>query len=181
MKKSISLILALSTLLVAAAFAVPSYAEVRFGPWVYYAPYYYPPDNQCLACVTSPLDFLPRYESPNPPTPSHDPGPLGPPMPPTKVKSQNSAAHYPSFSPTPSRPPVRRVRPEKHSLEPVERPDTQSRLVQRTQSFGEPGSRRSVPQNSFQRPQPVGSAPQALNPSQVRPSNRPMFRGQGQL
>lgn len=46
-------------------------AEERFGPWVYYSPYYFSPDNSCLGCFLSPADWLPKYESPNPPKPSY--------------------------------------------------------------------------------------------------------------
>jgi hypothetical protein len=55
-------VIALVVALQAPAFAM----EERFGPWVYYAPYYFPPDNMCMGCFLSPLDWLPRYESPNP-------------------------------------------------------------------------------------------------------------------
>jgi hypothetical protein len=45
-----------------------SHAELRFGPWVYYAPYYFPPAEACPDCW--PVGALaPRYESPPPPPP----------------------------------------------------------------------------------------------------------------
>lgn len=46
-------------------------AGERFGPWVYYAPYYFPPDSSCLGHLLSPADYVPRYESPLPPKPSY--------------------------------------------------------------------------------------------------------------
>lgn len=181
MKKSMSLILALSALLVTPAFTLPSHAEVRFGPWVYYAPYYYPPDNQCLACVNSPLDFLPRYESPNPPAPSYDPGPQCPPMPPAKTKVRKSAALHAPGSQSISKPPVRRAPQPKRSIEPVDGFGRQQRSSERPQSINEPRASKPGSQDSVERPQPVSSAPQVLQPGSQRPANRPMFRGQGRL
>lgn len=49
------------------------HAGERYGPWKYYAPYYFPPDG-CLGCCWSALDFLPKYETPPPARPSYDPG-----------------------------------------------------------------------------------------------------------
>jgi hypothetical protein len=46
-------------------------ADERFGPWVYYAPYYFPPDSSCFGHLLSPADYVPRYESPLPPKPSY--------------------------------------------------------------------------------------------------------------
>jgi hypothetical protein len=181
MKKSTSLVLAMSALLVVVTFALPSHAEVRFGPWVYYAPYYYPPDNQCLACVTSPLDFLPRYESPNPPAPSYDPGPQCPPMPPAKAKVRNSAALHAPGSRAISTPAIRRAPQQKRSLEPMDSFGRQQRSSERPQSLSEPRAGKPAPQDAVQRPQPASSALQALPPGPSRPTNRPMFRGQGRL
>jgi hypothetical protein len=45
-----------------------------FGPWRYYAPYYFAPSHSCLGLSLTPKDFQPRYESPNPLVP-------GPPRP----------------------------------------------------------------------------------------------------
>jgi hypothetical protein len=49
-------------------------SELRFGPWAYYAPYYFPPPD-ALQCLLGPDAFNPKYESPAPPAPSSDPGP----------------------------------------------------------------------------------------------------------
>lgn len=60
-------------LLVALVFAlqVPAHGEERFGPWKYFAPYYFPPDKCCLGHCFGPDDVLPRYETPPPPMPSY--------------------------------------------------------------------------------------------------------------
>ncbi len=53
--------------------------ELRFGPWAYYASYYFPPFvyDQCFMPADA---WLPKYETPPPPMPNWDPGksPLGP-------------------------------------------------------------------------------------------------------
>jgi hypothetical protein len=78
-------------LIVAAALftALPSlsFAEERFGPWAYYAPYYFPPDMVFAGRLFCPEDFAPRYESPNPPQPSNavPPGMIGQQRHPVKV------------------------------------------------------------------------------------------------
>jgi len=163
MKKRNAVIFAILTITFVIASQVPSYAEERFGPWVYYAPYYYPPDNLCLACVSSPLDFLPRYESPNPPIPSHDPGPQCAPAPIQKVGSKGSAGFMPS-GPAPMYAPRRgRVNQPQRSLAPV--------------SSFEP-----LPNRSTQHPQSVDSGPQAINPAPApHRANQPMFGGQGRM
>ena len=71
------------------AFAFPfqalSHTEERFGPWRYYAPYYFPPDRCCLGHCLSPDDFRPTYESPNPLQPRNDAPPrCAAPPPPSK-------------------------------------------------------------------------------------------------
>ncbi len=78
-------------LIVAAALftALPSLslAEERFGPWAYYAPYYFPPDMVFAGRLFCPQDFAPRYESPNPCQPSNavPPGMIGEQRRPVKV------------------------------------------------------------------------------------------------
>jgi hypothetical protein len=80
--------------LVLFALPVTSHAEERFGPWVYYAPYYFPPDKCCLGHCFGPDDFLPRYESPNPPEPPNNvPPPM--PRPPRQSVRKVSAADMP--------------------------------------------------------------------------------------
>jgi hypothetical protein len=65
-------------------FQALSQSEERFGPWLYYAPYYFPPDGRCLGHCLSADDFRPTYESPNPPQPRNDAPPpcAAPPGPP---------------------------------------------------------------------------------------------------
>jgi hypothetical protein len=59
------------TIMMLAAMHGMSQAELRFGPWVYYAPYYFPPPEACPECW--PVGALgPRYESPPPPPPKRD-------------------------------------------------------------------------------------------------------------
>ena len=78
-------------------FQALSQSEERFGPWLYYAPYYFPPDGRCLGHCLSPDDFRPTYESPNPPQPKNDAPPpcAAPPAPPNpgrhgKLASQDT-------------------------------------------------------------------------------------------
>jgi hypothetical protein len=85
-------------------------AEERFGPWVYYAPYYFPQGNSCMGYFLTPLDWLPKYESPNPPRPSYGGPCLNPGMPappPRKVTRHASrGAHVAppmALSPAPPR------------------------------------------------------------------------------
>jgi hypothetical protein len=81
-------------LIVAALFVcllhIPSLAEERFGPWVYYAPYYFPPGGACEGVCLSPASFLPTYESPNPPEPVWEKPPRPPrdDCPPAKMASR---------------------------------------------------------------------------------------------
>jgi hypothetical protein len=90
----------------AIALATSSHAETRFGPWAYFAPYYFPPDGCCLGYCFGPDDFRPRYESPNPPIPCHDvgaclPGPRPAPYP-RKVSSRPQiSSSAPSMAPVP--------------------------------------------------------------------------------
>jgi hypothetical protein len=163
MKNRNAILLAILSIMLVIAFQVPSFAEERFGPWVYYAPYYYPPSNQCLACITSPLAFLPRYESPNPPIPSNDPGPQCPHRPICKVKpkpghyaASMSRRHYPVYRPRPSRMPRAQREPAPiSSYQPLN------------------GNR------SFQQPQSLSSAPETIRPAlPPQQMNRRMYRGQ---
>ena len=72
-------------------FQALSDTEERFGPWLYYTPYYFPPDRCCLGHCLSPDDFRPTYESPNPPQPKNDAPPqCAPPPPPQKAASRGN-------------------------------------------------------------------------------------------
>jgi hypothetical protein len=74
------------------AFPSLSVAEERFGPWLYYAPYYYPPNMVFAGRPLVPQDFAPKYESPNPPQPSNAAPPcsVAPQKPPVKVSSRGA-------------------------------------------------------------------------------------------
>jgi len=66
-KPGIVLVLVLAITMIAAMHS-STQAELRFGPWVYYAPYYFPPPEASPECW--PVGALaPRYESPPPPPP----------------------------------------------------------------------------------------------------------------
>ncbi len=56
----------------------------RFGPWLYFAPYYFPSSGSCMGICFTPAHFIPRYESPNPPAPGPYAGPAAVPHPPKK-------------------------------------------------------------------------------------------------
>jgi hypothetical protein len=94
-------------------FQALSNSEERFGPWRYYAPYYFPPDRCCLGYCFSPDDFRPTYESPNPPQPKND------------VPPRNAA---------PARPPKKVVRPENVG------PQTAREMPMEPMLSGRPGS-----------------------------------------
>jgi len=68
-RPALFLLLCLAVALFAAA---DSRAELRFGPWVYYAPYYFPPNEACPGRCLMPEEYAPRYESPNPFPPRAD-------------------------------------------------------------------------------------------------------------
>jgi len=140
-------------LILAAAFALAaaagSQAELRFGPWVYWAPYYYPSPEKLRALGFKPEDFAPRYQAPNPLPPGSEGECMPPPPPPPrKVASRPHSANAVA-------PPVRNSpRPMPRSIRPQSRP-----------SAPRPAPR-SVPQQSLQ------SAPQ-VNPRSVSRSIEP--------
>jgi hypothetical protein len=74
------------------SFCCVAHAELRFGPWVYFAPYYFPPEGACNGGPVDARAFLPKYESPAPPAPSYDPGPPPEPKARTKAKVKSPAA-----------------------------------------------------------------------------------------
>ncbi|AFM26222.1 hypothetical protein [Desulfomonile tiedjei] len=75
--------------------SLSAHAAERYGPWKYYAPYYFPP-NGCHGECWSPCDFLPVYESPLPARPSYDTGGRVPkvPAPIRKVAPNRAALHF---------------------------------------------------------------------------------------
>lgn len=46
-----------------------AFPEERFGPWLYYAPYYFPRHGACEGFRFGPESFVPQYETPPPLTP----------------------------------------------------------------------------------------------------------------
>ncbi|GEM_PF-783489 len=54
--------------LVISTLALTAYADVEppFGPWRYFAPYYFAPNHTCNSFLLTPDQFKPRYEVPNP-------------------------------------------------------------------------------------------------------------------
>lgn len=87
----------------------PACGEERFGPWKYFAPYYFPVDKSCLGHCFGPDDFLPRYETPPPPKPRYDGDCLNPsmpasmpPVPPRRLVRDHSAIR-PTAAPGPYR------------------------------------------------------------------------------
>ncbi|MBI5251151.1 MAG: hypothetical protein HY912_16810 [Desulfomonile tiedjei] len=134
------------------------HAGERFGPWKYYAPYYFPPEG-CMGHCWSPLDFLPTYETPPPPRPSYDPGGMTCQAPPAirKVTSPYSAAVHGSG-------PIRPQRMYQRSQIDNSTKESASPRVNRrsTESLGTGGPRaveHPGPQpHSFTRPAPTSRA-----------------------
>lgn len=162
--------------------ALPSLscAEERFGPWVYYAPYYYPQNMKFAGLPLCPQDFAPKYESPNPPQPSNavPPGSIGQQKPVTKVSSRGMHANMHGSGargidrPSLSKPYVPPSRPERVRELPS---STQIRHTEPTErSFDRP-SPQEAPASTYlpsARPTPQLSTPGA-GPSQYRPSSQP--------
>jgi hypothetical protein len=181
MKVSKRLLVCVLVVLSSMTLAASSHAELRFGPWVYFAPYYFPPDGCCLGYCFGPDDFIPRYESPNPPIPSHDVGPcLGCPGPapiPRKVTPRSQASR-----PTHSMAPAPRLREDR----PV---PSETRVLQpsRTDRTGVPASLNSTPavsnqlpagEKSLQQPQAVNHPGPQPSESASRTITRPLKWGQ---
>jgi len=103
-------------------------AEERFGPWVYYSPYYFPPDNCCLGRFLTPADYAPRYESPTPPKPSYGGDCCFPnmpvPPPPQMARRARRGAHFVPPRAVSSAPPRGQTNPSqfRSSLKPVGQP-----------------------------------------------------------
>ena len=170
-------LVALSSITLAAS----SHAEPRFGPWVYFAPYYFPPDGCCLGFCFGPNDFIPRYESPNPPIPSYDIGAcLGYPRPaplPRKV-APGSHVNLSSHSMAPA-PRLNENRPALSATR-VPRPS-------RTEQTGVPASLTSSPaddnqspdsESSLRQPQAVTHPGPETSESSSRTVTRPLKWGQ---
>ena len=61
MRISKIILISVFTIISVIAIQTSSHAETRFGPWLYYAPYYFPPDGSCLGYCFGPDDFRPKY------------------------------------------------------------------------------------------------------------------------
>ncbi|MBM4329282.1 MAG: hypothetical protein FJ118_19220 [Deltaproteobacteria bacterium] len=93
-----------------------------FGPWKYFAPYYFPQSGCCLGYVLSPHDYLPKYEDPNPPVPGLPLPPACPPPMPAIKKGGPMAAHAQPAPPKPvSSEPRQIIRPGPRAAGPMDR------------------------------------------------------------
>jgi hypothetical protein len=165
-----TLLLCVLAILSTIAIAASSQAEQRFGPWAYFAPYYFPPDGCCLGYCFGPDDFRPRYESPNPPIPSHDIGAcLGSPQPAPYPKKVAPPRHIsrsaPSMAPVPR---LKESRPSPSTLRAIQ-PSPSDRT-------GVPASITSTPPERNQLPSSGGSLqqPQAVNHPGPQTVNNPV-------
>jgi len=84
MKRTPSALVPVIALILATLLCTTAAAELRFGPWVHFAPYYLPDDGTCNGVCLSMEDLAPRYQSPNPLPPPTD-GYCPPPSKPIKV------------------------------------------------------------------------------------------------
>jgi hypothetical protein len=176
-----TLLVCVLVILSAVAIAASSNAEQRFGPWLYWAPYYFPPDGCCLGYCFGPDDFRPRYESPNPPIPSYDIGAcVGCPQPAPYPQKVHPRRHM--SRPAPSMAPVSRLKESRPS--PSETRVLQSSRPNRT---GVPASITSAPTErnqlpsaggSLHRPQPVNHSGPEMTTSAGRTVTRPLKWGQ---
>jgi len=121
----IALALVLAIVPVAAAIETVDTGFV-FGPWKYFAPYYFPINGQCAGICFTPADFVPKYESPNPPPPGPYNGPIMPP-PPTKVSAAKMHAPLPPaerYTPAPRQSPT-----GSRAMRPIQPPSSKPRMV----------------------------------------------------
>ena len=152
-----------SLLLIAAAFVITvtagAQAELRFGPWVYWAPYYYPSPEKMRMLGFHTKDFAPRYQEPNPIAPKSD-GYVPPPPPirkvaarsPRRVRMAPPSTSAPQLNPRPVP-----TRPSSLRKPTISRQPAVARSSQPTA----PGStsRQQLRWGSRERPQAVGSHP----------------------
>lgn len=138
---------------------VPATAEERFGPWVYYAPYYFPPEGACNGHCLSANSFLPTYESPNPPEPNGE----RPPRPPREARQPTKvSAHRPhAGSPSMDAPPPRQSGSNRFG--PIEKP-RRAKAGEKEDSLKSILRQKSRPADTPD--QPSGSSrPQPVSPS----------------
>jgi hypothetical protein len=152
----------------------PSFAEERFGPWVYYAPYYFPQNLASLGHGLLPMNFAPRYESPNPAQPPNAVPPCDSPASTGPVKVSNRTPHAGQRASLGGPSGGAENSPSRRSLERPERSLRQPASSERTGSpaSGQPAGERSHSSDSSalrsNPPQSVGSQP--------RSSAAPIFR-----
>ncbi len=138
-----------------------SHTEERFGPWLYYAPYYFPPDGCCLGHCFSPDEFRPRYEAPNPPQPKNDaPPPCSDGLSPTKTRGRTAAVSGELKNPAPLKP-ISRIRPI---------PDTTKRSLSGSSAKAKSGLMPSSGQPSTDLIGPKSEKPSLISPP--LPANR---------
>lgn len=155
MKNHKAALTALFSLALTAAMLTAANAELRFGPWVHFAPYYFPPASAGLGICFSPDDFGPKYESPNPLKPSAE-GYCPPPVRrPVRKVSQAIPRSQVSAPLAEVRP---RVRPHRISPRRAGAPLPAARPVQRQRVTPAPGSQ-SMGAQPLSRPQAVRTAP----------------------
>ena len=160
----------IAALLAVLLFALPmtSHSEERFGPWAYFAPYYFPPDKCCLGHCFGPEDFGPRYESPNPPIPKSDPPPPPEPRRQRVQKVPQVAGHVPhaQLAPDPiPMPPAPGPAPRAISSRAIS-----DRPISAAQTVSRPGP--SGPNKPI-------NGPRAANTTQPRPVGPPAPGSQG--
>lgn len=155
MNKARAALLVLTVVLLATGVAYAQTGE-RFGPWLYYAPYYFPQGGLCKGYCLSPDDFVPRYEDPNPEAPA----PVRP-LPPRKRIRKTHRGHASLAAPSVR---VRSVRPT------ISRPSRNKS----TKRFGSESS--DVPtvrgiKPAARRPAPVtGANPKLVEPTVPAPT-----------
>jgi hypothetical protein len=120
MKHHKAILVALFGLALITTMVAPAHAELRFGPWVHFAPYYFPSAASGLGLCFSPEDFAPKYESPNPLRPRSD-GYCPPPAPRRPVRKVAQAIPRSQIS-APLAEVGQRVRPHRVSPQRVTAP-----------------------------------------------------------
>lgn len=100
----IALLILLPIIIFGVCSAADAYMGKRFGPALYFGPYYFPKHLCDVGICFTPDDFKPRYQDPNP----LPPGPIMamPPKPPVrKVKPVQKCAPVPACAPQGACPP----------------------------------------------------------------------------
>lgn len=89
----IGLLLIVTVMGLVATAPAHAYTGPKFGPWLYFASYYFPPSGCCKGYCFSAHEFAPRYEDPPPLAPwPFVPGP--PPAIQRKGKARSAAPIY---------------------------------------------------------------------------------------